>query len=80
MCIRDSMTTIKCANIYGHGMETLAEVIANSCNDAMMQIGAKMGVENFLKAQSTFNFGSRTGIDLPNEGYGICLLYTSRCV
>ena len=43
------MTTIKCANIYGHGMETLAEVIANSCNDAMMQIGAKMGVENFLK-------------------------------
>ena len=66
-----NMTTIKCANIYGHGMETLAEVIANSCNDAMMQIGAAMGAENFLKAQSTFNFGSRTGIDLPNEGYGI---------
>ena len=66
-----NMTTIKCANIYGHGTETLAEVIANSCNDAMMQIGAKMGAENFLKAQSTFNFGSRTGIDLPNEGYGI---------
>ena len=52
-------------------METLAEVIANSCNDAMMQIGAAVGAENFLKAQSTFNFGSRTGIDLPNEGYGI---------
>lgn len=66
-----NMTTIKCANIYGHGMETLTEVIANSCNDAMMQIGAKMGVENFLRAQSTYNFGSRTGIDLPNEGYGI---------
>ena len=48
------MTTIKCANVYGHGMETLAEVIANSCNDAMMQIGAAMGAENFLKAQSTF--------------------------
>lgn len=66
-----NMTTIKCANIYGHGMETLEEVIANSCNDGMMQIGAAMGAENFLKAQSTFNFGSRTGIDLPNEGYGI---------
>ena len=26
-----NITTIKCANIYGHGMETLAEVIANSC-------------------------------------------------
>ena len=69
--VEGNMTTIKCANIYGHGMETLAEVIANSCNDAMMQIGAAMGAENFLKAQSTFNFGRRTGIDLPNEGYGI---------
>ena len=69
--VEGNMTTIKCANIYGHGMETLAEVIANSCNDAMMQIGAAMGAENFLKAQSTFNFGSRTEIDLPNEGYGI---------
>lgn len=69
--VEGNMTTIKCANIYGHGMETLAEVIANSCNDAMMQIGAAMGAENFLKAQSTFNFGSRTGIDLPNEGYGV---------
>ena len=66
-----NITTIKCANVDGHGTETLAEVIANSCNDAMMQIGAAMGVDNFLRAQSTFNFGSRTGIDLPNEGYGI---------
>ena len=65
-------TYIKCA-VWpdAHGTEALRDVIANSCNDAMMQIGAKMGVENFLKAQSTFNFGSRTGIDLPNEGYGI---------
>ncbi len=30
-----------------------------------------MGVENFLKAQSTFNFGKPDRIDLPNEGYGI---------
>ena len=66
-----NITTIKCANVDGHGTETLAEVIANSCNDAMMQIGAAMGVDNFLRAQSTFNFGNRTGIDLPNEGYGI---------
>ena len=54
-----------------HGTETLREVIANSCNDGMMQIAAKMGTEAFLKAQSLFNFGSRTGIDLPNEGAGV---------
>ena len=65
-------TMIKCA-VYpsAHGTETLGEVIANSCNDAMMQIGAKMGATQFIKAQSLFNFGTRTGIDLPNEGAGI---------
>nr|WP_294527993.1 penicillin-binding transpeptidase domain-containing protein [uncultured Blautia sp.] len=65
-------TFIKCA-VWpdAHGTETLADVIANSCNDGMMQIAAAMGSEQFIKAQSVFNFGSRTGIDLPNEGTGI---------
>ena len=65
-------TYIKCA-VWpdAHGTETLREVIANSCNDGMMQIAARMGTEAFLKAQSLFNFGSRTGIDLPNEGAGV---------
>ena len=65
-------TTIKCA-VWpdAHGTQTLGEVIANSCNDAMMQIGAKMGAIQFIKSQSLFNFGTRTGIDLPNEGAGI---------
>lgn len=67
-----NITTIKCAAYPdAHGTETLAEVIANSCNDGMMQIAAKMGAEQFIKSQSVFNFGSRTGIDLPNEGSGI---------
>lgn len=68
-------TFIKCA-VYpdSHGTEDLMHVIANSCNDGMMQIAEKMGAEQFIKAQSLFNFGSRTGIDLPNEGSGI--IYT----
>lgn len=65
-------TFIKCA-VYpdAHGTEDLMHVIANSCNDGMMQIAEKMGAEQFIKAKSLFNFGSRTGIDLPNEGSGI---------
>lgn len=65
-------TFIKCA-VWpdSHGTETLADVIANSCNDGMMQIASAMGSEQFIRAQSVFNFGSRTGIDLPNEGTGI---------
>lgn len=63
---------IKCAAYPGaHGTETLLEVIANSCNDGMMQIAARMGSEQFIKTQTLFNFGTRTGIDLPNEGTGI---------
>lgn len=54
-----------------HGDQTLAQVIANSCNDAMMQIGAMMGGEKFLESQSMMNFGSRTGIDLPGESAGV---------
>ncbi len=54
-----------------HGMESLGEVIQNSCNDGMMAIGRKMGTAEFLKYQSKFNFGTRTGIDLPGEGTGI---------
>jgi len=64
-------TIIKCDNIYGHGEETLSDAIKNSCNDALMQIGFKMGISNFCKYQRIFNFGSRTGIDLPNENTGI---------
>lgn len=65
-------TLIKCAAYpNSHGSETLGEVIANSCNDGMMQIAEKMGAEQFIKTQSVFNFGTRTGIDLPNEGAGI---------
>ena len=63
-------TQINCDNVYGHGEETLSQVIENSCNDALMQIAFKMGVSDFCKYQELFNFGSRTGIDLPNESSG----------
>ena len=66
------VTMIKCsAYPYGHGSEGLGDVIANSCNDGMMQIADAMGREQFIKTQSLFNFGTRTGIDLPNEGAGV---------
>lgn len=63
-------TRINCDNVNGHGMETVREAIQNSCNDALMQIGYRLGVEKFCKYQRLFNFGSRTGIDLPNENIG----------
>lgn len=60
---------IRCNGI--HGEQTLAQVIANSCNDAMMQIGELMGGEKFLDGQAMMNLGVKTGIDLPGESAGV---------
>lgn len=62
---------IYCDNVSGHGPETLGDVVKNSCNVGMMAIAAEMGIDMFSKYQDLFNFGKRTGIDLPNEGSGI---------
>ncbi len=64
-------TTINCDNIYGHGDETLEYAIVNSCNVALMQVGAKLGVRRFVQYQKDFGFGRQTGIDLPNENSGV---------
>lgn len=50
-----------------HGQITLGETLMYSCNDALMQMGARLDRKLFYKYQNIFNFGSRTGIDLPGE-------------
>ena len=65
-------TRIRCAIYPGaHGTETLSDLIKHSCNDGLMQIGALLGPEEFMKYQKIFNFGATTGIDLPGEATGI---------
>ena len=65
-------TRIRCIIYPGaHGTETLSDLIKHSCNDGLMQIGALLGPEEFLKYQKIFNFGATTGIDLPGEATGI---------
>ncbi len=59
----------------GHGDLTLEETLINSCNDAMMQIAAIEKKEVFKKYQDLFNFGSKTGIDLPGEADASTLVY-----
>ena len=51
----------------GHGSLSLEESLMQSCNVAMMRIGAMMGRGNFAKYQSVFGMGQKTGIDLPGE-------------
>lgn len=58
---------IRCVNRSGHGEETISDAISNSCNDVLMQIAAKLGVEDFIKYQDLWGFGKKTNIDLPSE-------------
>lgn len=66
---------IHCAKRTGHGMITLEGALMFSCNDALMQIAAKMGFNEFVKYQRLFNFGLRTGIDLPGESRTDTVVY-----
>lgn len=63
--------TIRCHKTDGHGTITVKEAIAESCNDYMMYIGEKMGANTFVQYQERFGFGTKTGIDLPNETRGL---------
>ena len=72
-----SGTTIRCANRSGHGMQTLAEGIANSCNVVMMNIVSALGPSEFSRYQNIFGFGQKTGIDLPGEADTSALLYSA---
>lgn len=66
---------IHCAKRTGHGMITVEGSLMFSCNDALMQMAAKMGYDNFVKYQRLFNFGLRTGIDLPGESRTDTVVY-----
>lgn len=64
-------TSISCAHPEGHGELTVSQALEQSCNDALMQIGASIGKDIFSSYVRRFNFGAKTGIDLPAEEYGL---------
>lgn len=68
---------IHCSHQEGHGNLTLSDSIAYSCNVALMDIAAKEGKNVFAKYQKDFNFGVKTGIDLPAEAETAGLLYSA---
>ena len=70
-------TRIHCSHRSGHGKITLSQSISLSCNDAIMQIAQKEGKDIFTKYQKEFNFGRKTGIDLPGEADTSGLLHSA---
>ncbi len=58
---------IRCARTNGHGAETFVTGIMNSCNPVFMEVGERLGRENFYKYFRQFGLLSKTNIDLPGE-------------
>ena len=71
LVVAEDTEPINCHYTAGHGTQTIAQSIANSCNVAMMEMIKVIGAEDFYRYQSIFGFGAQTGIDLPGEAEGI---------
>ncbi|MCE5188485.1 MAG: PASTA domain-containing protein [Eubacteriales bacterium] len=61
---------IRCWNTNGHGDQTLAEALGNSCNVAMMDIAAATGVDKLYDYIYSFGFNESTECGIPSEDTG----------
>jgi cell division protein FtsI (penicillin-binding protein 3) len=55
----------------GYGVMPMAMVLAQSSNIGAIQIGLRVGPNNFYEYVRRFGFGSRTGLPLPAESPGM---------
>lgn len=58
---------IRCHKVAGHGSQTFAEGIMNSCNPVFIDLGLRLGTERMCGYFRQFGLLSKTGIDLPGE-------------
>lgn len=58
---------IRCARTTGHGSETFVQGVQNSCNPVFIEVGMRLGTENFYKYFDKFGLMGKTGVDLPGE-------------
>ncbi len=58
---------IRCAKVAGHGAETFETGLMNSCNPVFIELGERIGVDNFFDYFRQFGLLQKTNIDLPGE-------------
>ncbi|NMB02242.1 MAG: PASTA domain-containing protein [Firmicutes bacterium] len=69
--IRVSGWNVRCWNRGGHGSQSFAETMQNSCNPYYAKLALDLGAERFYDGLLSFNLGHKTGIDFPGEMGGI---------
>ena len=65
--IRVSGWNVRCWNRGGHGSQTFAQTMQNSCNPFYAKLALDLGAQRFYDGLTTFNLGFKTGIDFPGE-------------
>ena len=68
--IADRDRPVHCWKAAGHGVQTTAEALGNSCNIAFGHIGVKLGGTKYYEYAEAFGITERTGVDLPGEAKG----------
>ena len=58
---------IRCHKVGGHGAETFLQGAMNSCNPVFIDVGQRLGVEQYYRYFLQFGLGGKTGVDLPGE-------------
>lgn len=58
---------IRCHKVAGHGGENFVQGVMNSCNPVFIEVGLRLGVDNYFKYFNQFGLNNKTGIDLPGE-------------
>lgn len=58
---------IRCHKTTGHGAEDFTQGIMNSCNPVFIELGLRLGADDFYHYFEQFGLLSKTGIDLPGE-------------
>ncbi len=58
---------IRCHKVGGHGSETFLQGMMNSCNPVLIDVGQRLGVDNYYKYFEQFGLKGKTGIDIPGE-------------
>lgn len=58
---------IHCHKVAGHGAESFVEGVMNSCNPVFIEVGLRLGIDNFCHYFEKFGLLGKTGVDLPGE-------------
>lgn len=64
---------IKCWRTIGHGSQTFAQGVQNSCNCLFMDIAQKVGAKRFYQYLELFGVTEKTGIDMSGEASGLTI-------